>query len=386
MAQRQLRILHVLGAMDPGGVESWLINVLKYMDRDLLEFHFCTFGPKPGLLAGEVERLGGRMLPCPRALNPWSFRRRFRKILREGKYDAVHSHVTLFSGVVLRWARAEGVPMRIAHSHTSQDDKPDTLPRRHYRRIMKSWIHRYATHGLAVSSSAAAELFGLDWKADARFRVLHCAIDLLPFREPAIRDEVRRELGLPLDVPIVGHVGRFVPAKNHRFLLEIFRARLKKRQDVHLLLVGDGILRPEIEAQAKSMGFASNVHFAGTRTDVPRLMRAGMDIFAFPSLWEGLPIAVIEAQAAGLCCLTSSSISSEVAVGPEAVAFMDLSASSSDWAEQVVQLLKRRRVSERSALETIAEGPFSMQRCMEGLAQVYQLQRSQYSPGEAFKF
>jgi glycosyltransferase involved in cell wall biosynthesis len=219
MAQRRMRILHVLGTMDPGGVETWLINVLKYIDQDRLEFHFCTFGPKPGLFADEVQKFGGRMVPCPRGLNPWSFSRRFRNILREGKYDVVHSHVTLFSGVVLRWANAEGVPMRIAHSHASQDDKPNTLPRRHYRRIMKSWIDRYSTQGLAASRIAAAQLFGDDWEADERFRVLHCGIDLLPFQESAVRDEVRKELGLPLDVPIVGHVGRFVPAKNHSFLL-----------------------------------------------------------------------------------------------------------------------------------------------------------------------
>jgi glycosyltransferase involved in cell wall biosynthesis len=357
--------------MDPGGVETWLLNVLKYIDRDLLEFHFCTFGPNPGLFAGEVERLGGRILPCPRGLNPWSFHRRFRKILREGNYDAVHSHVNLFSGAVLRWAEAEGVAMRIAHSHASQDEKRNTLMRRNYRKIMKSWIDRYATHGLAVSGSAAAELFGQEWKADARFRVLHCGIDLLPFHECAARDEVRKEFGFPIDAPIVGHVGRFVPAKNHRFLLEVFRALLGKRPDAHLLLVGDGFLRPQIEAQAKLMGISENVHFVGARTDVPRIMRGAMDTFLFPSLWEGLPIALIEAQAAGLCCLTSSTISREVAIGSEIVEFMDLSASPSDWAERVVQLLKKRPLSELTALETIAEGPFSVRHCIEDLAHVY---------------
>jgi glycosyltransferase involved in cell wall biosynthesis len=371
MPRRRQRILHVLGTMDPGGVEIWLLNVLRYIDRDRLEFHFCTFGEKPGIFAGEVERLGGRMLPCPRRLNPWSFARRFRKILREGKYDAVHSHVTLFSGIVLRWAKAEGIPMRIAHSHTSQDDKPDSQARRYYRRIMKSWIDRYATHGLAVSQIAAAQLFGDDWKADDRFRILHCGIDLSPFETPAEPDNVRKELGLPPNVPIVGHVGRFIPAKNHRFLLEVFGALLGKRPDAHLLLVGDGYLRRQIEIQANSMGLSGRVHFLGARTDVPRIMRGAMDTFVFPSLWEGLPMALIEAQAAGLCCLTSSSISREVAAGPEVVEFMDLSASPNDWADKVVQLLKKRRMSEHMAVEAIAEGPFSVQHCIEGLALVY---------------
>jgi glycosyltransferase involved in cell wall biosynthesis len=261
--------------------------------------------------------------------------------------------------------------MRIAHSHASHDDKPDTQARRYYRRMMKSWIDRYATHGLAVSRSAAEELFGRDWKTDVRFRVLHCGIDLLPFQEPAVRDEVRKELGLPLDVPIVGHVGRFVPAKNHRFLLEIFRALLKKRPDIHLLLVGDGILRPEIEAQARSMGFSGNVHFAGTRTDVPRLMRGGMDVLVFPSLWEGLPVTLIEAQAAGLRSIVSDAVTSEASVSRDQFTQLSLSNRSEEWAAMAVEALKREKTEAISALQAIAQSDFCVQRSSSSLSSLY---------------
>jgi glycosyltransferase involved in cell wall biosynthesis len=371
MSPRRLRILHALGTMDPGGVETWLLNVLRYIDRNRLEFHFCTFGEKPGIFAGEVEKLGGRMIPCPRGLNPWSFGRRFRKILREGNYDAVHSHVTLFSGAVLRWAEAERIPMRIAHSHASQDDKPSTQARRYYRWLMKSWIERYATHGLAVSRSAAAELFGQNWKADARVRVLHCGIDLQPFHQITKPDEVRKELGLPLDVPVVGHVGRFVPAKNHRFLLEIFQALLKKRADFHLLLVGDGVLRPQIEAQAKSMGFSGNVHFAGTRIDVPRLMRASMDIFVFPSLWEGLPVTLIEAQAAGLPSIVSDAVTSEANILADQFTQLPLTKKSDEWALRAVEALQRGKAEAKSALNAIAQSDFCIQRSSSALSGLY---------------
>jgi glycosyltransferase involved in cell wall biosynthesis len=383
MAQRRARVLHVIGTLDPGGTETWLLNTLKHIDRDLLEFHFCTFGPQPGLFAGEVERFGGRILPCPRGQNPWSFGRRFRKILREGKYDAVHSHVTLFSGAVLRWAYAERVTMRIAHSHATRDDKPSTQARRYYRRTMKSWIDRYATHGLAVSKSAAANLFGQNWESDGRFRVLHCGIDLQPFQVPVARDQVRTDLGLPIGVPVFGHVGRFHLQKNHPFLLEVFGEIQKRIPHAHFLLVGDGPLRGQIEARSKAMGLSSKMHFVGIRTDVPRLMRGGMDVFIFPSIFEGLPIAVLEAQAAGLCCLISSSISREVAAGPEVVAFMDLSATPRDWAEQSVQLLERERVAECIALQTIAGSPFSVQHCIKNLARIYKLEERQYSSEEA---
>jgi glycosyltransferase involved in cell wall biosynthesis len=357
--------------MDPGGVETWLINVLKHIDRSLLEFHFCTLGPKPGLFAGEVEKLGGRMLPCPRGVNPWSFHRRFRKILRDGKYDAVHSHVALFSGLVLRWAKAEGVRMRIAHSHISQDDKPDTQARRYYRRTMKSWIKRYSTQGLAASQVAAAQLFGDHWTSDRRFRVLHCGIDLIPFQEPIERDQVHRELGLPGHVPVIGHVGRFDLQKNHRFLLDVFGEIQKRVPSVHFLLVGEGPLRSEIEAQSRARGLSGRMHFTGIRTDVPRLMRGGMDLFVFPSLFEGLPIAVIEAQAAGLSCIVSDTVTSEACVLCDNFTQLPLSKGPEVWATKAVGALQRGRAESNVALEAIIQSDFCIQRSTSTLSNLY---------------
>lgn len=371
MAQRRARVLHVIGTLDPGGTETWLLNTLKHIDRDLLEFHFCTFGPQPGLFAGEVERFGGRILPCPRGQNPWSFGRRFRKILREGKYDAVHSHVTLFSGAVLRWAYAERVTMRIAHSHATRDDKPSTQARRYYRRTMKSWIDRYATHGLAVSKSAAANLFGQNWESDGRFRVLHCGIDLQPFQVPVARDQVRTDLGLPIGVPVFGHVGRFHLQKNHPFLLEVFGEIQKRIPHAHFLLVGDGPLRGQIEARSKAMGLSSKMHFVGIRTDVARLMRGGMDVFVFPSLFEGLPIAVIEAQAAGLGCVVSDTVTGEARVLGDQFTQLSLSRRPEEWAATAVEALQRGKAEAGLALQAVAQSDFCIQRSIPTLSNLY---------------
>lgn len=359
MAQKQIRILHALGSLDPGGVETWLLNVLRNIDRDRFQFDFCTFGSQPGLRALEAEKLGSKVLRCPKGSNPWEFRRRFRRILREGQYDVVHSHVHLFSGAILRWANAEGVPVRIAHSHTSQDDKASTLARRCYRRLMKSWIERYATHGLAASQLAAAQLFGEDWPRDGRIQVVHCGIDLRPFEEPIARDDVREELGIPPDATVVGHVGRFVAAKNHRFFLEVAREIVKLRPDVRFLLVGDGPLRPEIETRARAMGFNGNMHFAGNRSDVPRLMCGGMDIFVFPSLWEGLPMTLIEAQAAGLACVVSDRVTDEASVLPEQSIRLPLSARPADWAASALDALNGGRKNIGWAAQTVGRTDFS---------------------------
>jgi glycosyltransferase involved in cell wall biosynthesis len=367
----RVRVLHGLGTMNPGGVETWLMHVLRNIDRERFQLDICTFGNQPGLYAQEVEELGGRMLRCPKGANLWAFRRRFRKILRDGNYNIVHSHVHLFSGALLCWAKAEGVPVRIAHSHTSRDDRPNTPLRACYRRLMKSWINRYATHGLAASRLSAAQLFGEDWESDRRFRILHYGIDLAPFQEPVSREQVRAELGIPIEAPVVGHVGRFVPAKNHRWLLEIAEAILKRRPDVHFLLVGDGPLRQEIEATARTKEFTERMHFVGTRTDVSRLMRGGMDVFVLPSLWEGLPVALIEAQAAGLHCVLSDTITNEVKVLTELLIRLPLSTPCDEWAEATLGALAGKVYGNGLAVKQLARTDFDIRRSASDLSDLY---------------
>jgi glycosyltransferase involved in cell wall biosynthesis len=371
MAQRQLRILHALGTLDPGGVETWLLNVLRYSDPARFQFEFCTFGSRPGLFAPEVEQLGGKVLRCPKSANPVALGRRFRKILRQGNYDVVHSHVHFFSGAVLRWAKAEGVPIRIAHGHTSQDGKADTWSRRSYRKLMRAWIGRYATRGLAVSRLAAANLFGENWQADSRVRVIYYGIDLEPFRQPLSREEVRKELGLPLESPVVGHVGRFVHPKNHAFILEIAAEILKRRPEIHFLLVGDGPLRLEIEARAKAKSLAEKIHFAGARTDVPRILRGAMDLFLFPSLYEGFGLTLLEAQAAAVRCLVSDAVPDEIVFSPESVKFLPLSAGVNQWAREVIRALDSPRLLAGTLLERAARSQFSIQESVRNLSSIY---------------
>ncbi|NDQ55804.1 MAG: glycosyltransferase family 1 protein [Acidipila sp.] len=373
MTRHPIRVLHVLGSLNPGGVETWLINILRHMDRERFEMQFCTFGPEPGVFAPEAERLGGRVIPCPKGKNVWSLGRRFRGILREGRYDVVHSHVHYFSGAVLRWAQLEGVPMRIAHSHTTQDDKASAPFRSLYREMTRAWIHRYATHGLGASRGAAAGLFGDGWERDIRLRVLYYGIDLKPFEQPVDRAEVRREFGIPLDAPVIGHVGRFVEAKNHAFLLEIAHTVLAKHPTFHFLLVGDGPLRPAIEARARSFDLYGNIHFAGARHDVPRLMLGGMNLFLFPSIWEGLPIALLEAQAAGLPCVVSDSVSGEVQASERSIHFLPLTKRSYKWADDIILIMNRGLARESSVSRCDSMDLFSIEFSARELADFYSL-------------
>jgi glycosyltransferase involved in cell wall biosynthesis len=371
MSQKQCRVLHVVGTMNPGGLETWLLHVLAHVDRDYFQFDFCVCGAEAGVYAEKVEKLGGRILACPKGRDLWSFRRKFLRILHDGKYDVVHSHVCFFSGVLLRWAGEKGVPIRIAHSHNVDDGKPSTFSRHFYRKLMKSWISRYVTHGLAASKLAAAELFGENWRRDGRFQTLEYGLDLQPFQESIDRDEVRAEFGIPIEGAVVGHVGRFDRAKNHRFLLEIARAVGTSRPDVHFLLIGDGPLRTQIENQARKMDLSSNMHFVGVRTDVPRLMRGVMDLFLFPSFNEGFGFSLLEAQAAGLQCLVSDTVPTEAVRVSESVEFLPLSSGKDCWSARVIENLSARRSGLVPALSAEAQSKFSMRRSLRHLSEVY---------------
>jgi glycosyltransferase involved in cell wall biosynthesis len=380
MIDKQIRILHVVGTLNPGGVETWLLNVWKHIDRERFQFDFCVTGSEPGLYAGKVEELGGEIPFCPRDGNLWGFRRRFRQLLRERRYHVVHSHVTLFSGAILRWADQAGVPVRIAHSHTSQDNKPTTASRMIYRKLMKAWIRHYATDALAASQPAAEYLFGKYWQEDQRVRVLYYGINPQAFRQPVNRHEVRNELGIPIDAPVVGHVGNFVQAKNHAFLVQVAFKVLRRRPDVHFLLIGDGHLRAAIEAQASALGISSQLHFVGTRVDVPRVMLGAMDSFLFPSLYEGFGLSLLEAQATGLKCLASTALPDEVALSSGSVEFLSVSAGADVWAANLLRLLDLPREDKNIISIRVAQSPFSIQRCVVKLANVYTTLRPSIAP------
>ena len=219
-----IRILHVVGGMDRGGVETWLMHVLRKIDRERFKMNFLVHTTKPCAYDGEIRALGSEIIPCLYPSRPWVYVGNFLRILRErGPFDVVHSHVHHFSGFVLKLAQRAGVPIRIAHSHndTTSAESRSHPTRRLYLGLTERWISRHATLGLAASPKAAASLFGPGWRDCPQRRVLYYGIDLAPFRGVTHRASVREEMNIPADAFLVGHVGRFHEQKNHTFLLEV---------------------------------------------------------------------------------------------------------------------------------------------------------------------
>ena len=370
-----IRILHAVGGMNRAGTETWLMHILRNIDRDHFQMDFLVHTDQPCAYDEEIRALGSKIIPCLDRSKPWLYSRNLKRILREyGPYDIVHSHVHHFSGYILWLAKQVGVPIRIAHSHndTSEVDAHASFSRRFYTTLMKGCIQNYATTGLAASRVAAGALFGDDWENNPRWQVLYCGIDLTPFKTPVDGLVLRRELGIPEDAFIIGHVGRFEEQKNHLFILEIAVNLAKKEPRMRLLLIGDGILRPIIEEKVKQMGLTHYVIFAGLRSDVPQLMQSVMDIFLLPSIHEGLPVVGIEAQSAGLPFILSDVITEELDRGLPLIRRISLSESALQWSDFILNTRESQlNISKPEMLNIIEHSPCNIQNSLTNLVNFY---------------
>ena len=238
----------------------------------------------------------------------------------------------------MRLAKLAGVPLRISHSHNvpAQEEGRSSFARSAYRSLMTYWIQRYSTLGLAASREAAIALFGKDWESHSHWKVLHCGIDLTPFRAKPDSAAVRAELSIPPGTFVIGHVGRFHPQKNHSLVISIFKDIVCRDPSTLLLLIGQGELEGDVMRRVKQEGLSDHVRFLGVRPDVPRLMMAAMDVFLFPSLYEGLGIVLLEAQAAGLLSVVSDVIPEEADVFKPLVMRLPLSQTPDFWAERIL--------------------------------------------------
>jgi glycosyltransferase involved in cell wall biosynthesis len=365
-----MRVLHCIGSMDRGGAETWLMRVLQQVDRERYQLDFCCLSGRPGAYSDEIEVLGGNVHPCGLSRNLPVFDRQFSQILIKGKYDIVHSHVHFFSGYLLRQAYHAGIQGRIAHGHSTTDGRSPTLARRFYRAWMRQWIRRYANGGVAASTEAGVELFGVEEPPSPKWQIIYCGIDLEAFLDTRSPAKTRADLGIAPDSLVVGHIGSFHQPKNHVFIVDLAQELIRCHPLACLLLVGDGPLRPGIEDRVRSLGLHQKVIFTGLRRDVPALL-AAMDIFVMPSLFEGLPVAGLEAQAAGVPTFFADTITREAGVIPELVTYLPLTLSPQEWAHQVLARKQHRvdAVLRRAAFE---QRGFTIQASTAQLSSLYE--------------
>lgn len=330
-----IKVLHVVTYMGRGGLETMLMNYYRHIDRNKVQFDFLVHRQEHFDYDDEIEELGGKIYRLPR-LNPWSHS--YIKALRaffyeHTEYKIVHSHIDCMSAIPLKEARRAGIPIRIAHSHSSNQDKNF----KYYLKLYyKSKISNYATNLFACSIEAGEWMFGKH-----SFSVLANAINSEQYiYNEDKRYKVREELGLR-DTLVIGHVGRFSEVKNHTFLVDIFNEIYKKNKAVKLLLVGDGQKFLETKEKVRRLQLTNAVVFTGIRTDVTDVLQA-MDVFVLPSLYEGLPVTMIEAQASGLPCVISDKVPIECKK-TDLVYQIGLNESVEEWVENILKASKMER-------------------------------------------
>lgn len=345
-----VRVLQIVTHMNRGGLETMLMNYYRHIDHNEIQFDFLVHRSKEADYDAEILSMGGKIyrLPQLNPLNPTYLRSLNEFFAEHREYKIVHCHLDCMAGIPLKYAKKYGVPVRIAHSHNSNQTKDAKYV---LKLFYKRNIVKYANHLFACGRDAGRWMFGTD-----DFMVLNNAIDAsaYSYREETAR-AVRAELAVYHDALVVGHVGRFSPQKNHRFLLRIFAELMRKRTEAVLLLVGEGELRADAEKLAEELGIRKNVIFAGLRSDVPRLLHA-MDVFLFPSIYEGLPLSIVEAQAAGLPCLISDKVPIECKK-TELVKQILLDESPAVWADAVLSAAALQR---KNTLKEIRQAGFDI--------------------------
>lgn len=361
-----IRVAQIMGKWVGGGVEAVVMNYYRHIDRDKIQFDFICDDDSTRIPTEEIEKLGGKVILIPPYQKVFKYRKALKKVLQEGQYKIVHSHINALSVFSLWAAKSAGVPVRIAHSHSTSNKKEwkKTL----LKNILRPFSKVFATDYFCCSELAGRWLFGNKTYDQGKVYLLNNAIDVDKFKyDEKIRKEKRKELNIKDNQLVIGHIGRFVQQKNHEFLIDIFNEIYKQDKNTILLLIGEGPLKEEIQNKVNELGLDKNVKFLGQRSDANELYQA-MDLFLFPSLYEGLGMVLIEAQCAGLPCIASIEVP-QIAKISDKFVFENLKENPKKWASITLQKINDNRRTDTS--KEITNNSFNIVKEAEKLEQKY---------------
>lgn len=337
------KILQVVSCLALGGTEAFIMSNYRQLDKSKYQFDFLVFVENDYPYLEEIESLGGRVFFCglPAITKLKVFENNVIKIIREnGPYDIVHSHVNIQNGFVMKAAHKAGIKRRISHSHDTSGKGATGI-----NFLVQCWkdylIKRYATDFLACSSAAGSYLYGQKLFAE-KGRMIPNGIDLRPFFEAGNR---RSFLLKEFDIPqkcnlIVGNITRFEPKKNPTFTVKVFKKLLKRYPEAVLLLGGpDGGELNKIRGLVRELDISDHVRFIGSRRDIPDCLNL-IDVYLFPSLFEGLGIGFLEAQASACLCVASKGVSEEASIVETSTMYLSLDETPDVWAELIATKLE----------------------------------------------
>lgn len=305
-----------------GGLASVMLNYYRSLDKKGLQIDFASTNTITPNLNEEIQKNGSKYYQLPKRKNIIGYWKAVKCLSRN--YDVVHVHANSSTAVIeLSAAKAARVVKRIHHNHTSKTQHPVI------NALLYPFFKYSYTDAIACSQLAGDWLFGKN-----NYKILRNAINIAKFEyNKDARVLIRNEFGIKEEDFVIGHIGKFMDAKNHEFLIKVFAEYHLKHPNSKLLLVGDGEWRSKVETWVADSGCANSIILAGLRSDIPAIVQA-MDFFVFPSIYEGMPLTVLEAQASGLPCLISSNVTSDVNIGQD-VKMKDLTDGVKDWADSI---------------------------------------------------
>ena len=342
------RILHVVSAMNRGGAETMIMNLYRKIDRNKLQFDFIVHSNIKGHYDDEIISLGGKIIRCNSlgTIGPIKYVRALSKAISEnGPFHAIHAHTDFQSGFVAMAAKKAGINNRICHSHNTQWVANQTIYHKIQLFIFKEIIDKYATGYCSCGIDAAKFLFKKKKINSGEIKYLNNGIDVETFNLDTEKvSYLKEELKIDDDTLVIGHIGRFYKQKNHTFIIDIANKMKQEGLKFKVVLVGEGPLLSNIMEKVSKFGLTENVIFLGVREDIPQLMKI-FDVFLFPSFFEGLPVVLVEAQAAGLKCIISDTITREIDFGLGLIQYCSLDKEVEVWTDKIKKTKSKENIS-----------------------------------------
>lgn len=359
--EHPIRVAVVLGHWQNYGVETLVMNLYRNIDRSKVQFDFIVCEtPNSDIPEQEIKDLGGRLYIVPSYSHLHAYNKALYELFSKNQYQIVHCHMSTLCPIPLRVAKKAGVPIRIAHCHTMAGK--GEYAKNMVKYSLRLFAHAYPTHYATSSLMAGKWLFG----AQKDMYYLPVARNIEAFRfNAATREKMRKTLGVENNF-VIGHLGRFVPQKNHTFIVETFSKVLQRDPTAHLLLAGDGPLVDSVVQKINTEGLSDAVSYLGRRSDAADLYQA-MDAFVLPSLYEGVPGTGIEAQAAGLSFIFADTITEEAKILNTA---QRLSLDNSDaW---VTALLNSKELPRKDTIQELRDAGYDIKQAAADLADYYE--------------
>ncbi|MFV1456173.1 glycosyl transferase family 1 [Bacillus mycoides] len=361
--KKNKRVLHIVSAMNRGGAETLLMSIYRKIDKQKLQFDFVSHGSGKCDYEDEIAALGGSVyrIPSLGQVGPLVYIKELIKIMSNGQYVAVHAHTDYQGGFVAVAAKMAGINRRICHSHSNNWPQGSGVAARVTLKVLQSIIKYAGTDYCACSIEAARFLFGERMLNDNKVQLIKNGLDINQFIDVDIGDidGVRKELCIPDAAKLVGHIGRFSESKNHIFILQVLKEILKRDTNFIAILAGDGPLKASIELKAKELGIYENIRFLGVRTDVPVIMNV-LDVFIFPSLFEGFGIVTLEAQCAGVPCVVADTIPKNTDMGLGIMSFVGLDEKIEIWSTEIYKALLKERPEKGVIINNISKLGFDI--------------------------